>query len=163
MAVIGYRCYDHQMSENVASWQMRGRIFVWRYKSIRTIHQGWHFSAEPLGCDALIELLILMKSTAAAAHRTIAVAQPTPSIWSLPDYGEPKQERLGKMRVLFDPLFDDLQMQLNVDRLELRTGVERIDDLIVALTDVRSGKGDFAFGPTHRGASPPLCFWAMRR
>jgi hypothetical protein len=149
------------MNESISNWQMRGRVFVWRYPRVRTSHQGWHFSAEPTACDALVELLTYMRSAAEPIHRTIKLSRPTSLISSVPGYGDPKNDDFEKLRIMFDPSFCDLQMQLADDRLELCVGDERCNDMLVALTDVQNGKGDFAFGPNQEGASPPIWFWWM--
>ena len=110
------------MNEDVANWQMRGQVFVWRYSASRSSHKGWHFSAEPAACGALVELLAYMRSAAEAVHRTIKLRRPTPSISSLPGYGDPKNDDFEKLRIIFDPSFSDLQLQLTNDRLELFVG-----------------------------------------
>ncbi|OHD00002.1 MAG: hypothetical protein A2095_10335 [Sphingomonadales bacterium GWF1_63_6] len=149
------------MNEDVANWQMRGQVFVWRYSASQSSHKGWHFSAEPAACGALVELLTCMRSAAEAVHRTIKLSRPTPSISSVPGYGDPKNDDFEKLRIIFDPSFPDLQLQLTNDRLELFVGEERCDDILTALTDVQNGKGDFAFGSNQKGASPPIWFWWM--
>lgn len=85
------------MNEDVANWQMRGQVFVWRYSASQSSHKGWHFSAEPAACGALVELLTYMRSVAEAVHRTIRLSRPTPSISSVPGYGDPKNDDFEKL------------------------------------------------------------------
>lgn len=149
------------MRDDLDEWKMHGHAYVWRYVSDRARHHGWHFTADPAGCNALIELLTVMRQKQNLVYRTIELSCPSSAISSVPGFDDPKADHFAKLRIMFDPYFTDLQMLLVEDRLELRFGTDRCDDLLIALVDVCHGKGDFAFGPNKTKDSPPIWFWWM--
>lgn len=149
------------MSEVVNAWKQKGRVFIWRYPPHKKTHEGWHLTAEDDACDSLIELLNAMRSTPRSSRRTVTISKPTARIWGVPNFGEPRREALGPLTILFDPQFSDLTLMEQNDRLLLRVGGARAEDLMTGLRDVRRGRGDYAFRPTERGVSPPIWFWWM--
>jgi hypothetical protein len=44
----------------VARWKQQGRVYLWRYKENRKNYPGWHFTADAVACNALLELFELM-------------------------------------------------------------------------------------------------------
>lgn len=151
------------MSDAVNRWKQMGRIFLWRYPRHRKKHEGWHFTAEEIACDQLIILIDAMRKASGETHRTIALTHPDPAIWSVPNFGAPLKETLGPMTLHFAPSFDDLQLVQDGDRMLLRIGEARADELLDAIRDVHAGEGDYAIWPNQKKASPPLWFWWMPR
>lgn len=149
------------MSDPVNAWKQAGRVYLWRYSPHHTKRQGWHFTAEDDACDSLIELVEAMRGVAQIRRRTITITRPTQPIWEIPNFGEPRKEALGPLTLSYDPSFPDLRLTEEVDRLLLRVGDERIDDLLTGLKDVRRGEGDYGFGPSEKNTAPPLWFWWM--
>lgn len=149
------------MSDPVNAWKQTGRVYLWRYPTHLVKRHGWHFTAEHAACDGLVELIEAMRSVAESRRRTITITKPTPPIWGVPNFGEPRRETLGPLTMSYDPAFPDLQLTEEDDRLLLRVGNERADDLLTGLRDVRRGEGDYAFGPSEKNTAPPLWFWWM--
>jgi hypothetical protein len=149
------------MSDPVNAWKQTGRVYLWRYPQHLTKRQGWHFTAEDEACDSLTQLVEAMRRVAETRRRTIAITKPTQPIWGVPNFGEPTKEALGPLTLVYDPLFPDLRLVEEDDRLLLRVGSERIDDLLTGLRDVRRGEGDYAYWANDKNTAPPLWFWWM--
>lgn len=149
------------MSDPVNAWKQVGRVFLWRYPAHLSKRRGWHFTAEEDACDSLIQLVESMRSVAEVRRRTIAISKVSEAIWAVPNFGAPRKETLGPLTLSYDPLFPDLRLTEEDDRLLLRVGSQRVDDFLIGLRDVRRGQGDYAFGPTEKNAAHPLWFWWM--
>jgi hypothetical protein len=133
------------MVDPVNAWKQAGHVYLWRYPPHRTKRQGWHFTAEDEACDGLIHLVEAMRSVAEERWRTIAITKATQPIWAVPNYGEPRKETLGPLKLFYDPPFPDLMLTEGDNRLLLHVGDGPIDDLLTGLRDVRRGGGDFKF------------------
>lgn len=149
------------MIDPVNAWKQAGRVYLWRYPPHLKKRQGWHFTAEDDACDSLVQLVEAMRSVAEIRRRTIAITEPTQPIWGVPNFGEPRKETLGPLTLYYDQAYPDLRLSEDDDRLSLRVGNERIDDLLTGLRDVRRGEGDYAVAPSEKNTAPPLWFWWM--
>lgn len=149
------------MSTAVNSWKQAGRLFLWRYPPLRKKHAGWHLTAEDEACDSLIALIEAMRAERQDSRRTIAVTAPPEAVWSVPNIGAPIREAPGPLTLTWDPAFDDLTLLDAQDRLSLRVGDRRADDLLAGLKDIRRGEGDYALAPTDARSAPPIWFWWM--
>jgi hypothetical protein len=59
------------------------------------------------------------------------------------------------------PSFSDLTLSEERERLSLRVGDQRADELLRGLRDIRRGEGDYSLAPTEKGVAPPIWFWWM--
>jgi hypothetical protein len=114
-----------------------------------------------MACEAVIALIDAMRATPQDSRRTIAISRPSPDIWGVPNFGEPRKESLDRLTISYHHLAADFSLTEDGDRLLLRIGDARIGDLLTGLRDVRQGKGDYALIPREKGAGPSLWFWWM--
>ena len=145
----------------VSAWKQVGLVYLWRYPHSSKKREGWHLTAEEAACASLIELIEAMRDAGRDSRRTITIMQPTPQIWAVPNFGKPRSERLGPLTLSYERSYADLTLTEEGDRLVLRLGPAREEDMLTGLRDVRRGEGDYAFGPSEKGAALPIWFWWM--
>jgi len=149
------------MLKAVNNWKQTGQVFIWRYGPQRKNHAGWHLTAEDDACEGVIALIEAMRAAGQASHRTITLSNPPEAVCAVPNFGAPLKEKLGPLTVHWDPSFSDLTLSEERERLSLRVGDPRADELLRGLRDIRRGEGDYSLAPTEKGAAPPIWFWWM--
>jgi hypothetical protein len=149
------------MSEAVNNWKQSGSVYLWRYKSDRVKHAGWHFTADDDACECLIDLLDAMAAVSDATHRSLKLSPATEAVWGVPNFGLPRREALGTLTLRFLPTYEDLDIGYQDDRLTLQVGLARVQKLRAAILDVRLGGGDYHLSPNIRNDASRLWFWWM--
>ena len=149
------------MIGSVAAWQQAGRLYVWRYAAPGRSRKGWHFTADPAGCNAVIDLIARMVAEAAPCHRTLRLGAVTPALWSVPNFGPPKRDRFEKLRIDYAPEEEALGLSEIEGRLTLRLGKKRSASLSAAFAEVSVGLGDFGIAVSDDKRADSWMFWWM--
>jgi hypothetical protein len=147
--------------DQVNAWKQVGRVFLWRYPPHLRKHSGWHFTAEDNACESLVKLLETMRLATFDKRRTIILTKPSPPIWGVPNFGKPRIEALGPLTISYEKSFADLMLVEDDERLLLRVGDDRVDELLAGLKDVRKGEGDYAIWSIEKGTSTKIWLWWM--
>lgn len=152
---------EETVTGSVAAWQQAGRLYVWRYSAPSRSRKGWHFTADPAGCNSVIDLIARMVGEAAPCHRTLRLHAITPAIWGVPNFGPPKRDRLEKLRLQYDPAEVALSLSEIDERLTLRLGEKQSSSLSAAFADVSVGLGDFGIATSDEKRPEVWMFWWM--
>lgn len=148
------------MPPGVDEWVQEGRLYVWRYKQARRNWRGWQFTADPAGCRSVRNLLDRMRG-GAPCHRTLNLETVTNEILSVPNYGGAIAGGFGRLRVVYRPEFDDLQIEPDGEKLVMTIGERRIGKLSAAFAEVEVGMGDFGIDASDDRKMPSWMFWWM--
>ncbi len=121
------------------------------------MYSGWHFTADPDGCDSLLQLLDGFVSPDTAHHRTLSVIDPR-SIGVDRIFGEHelKVRHPAKLRLAFDPVVTASQLFEEADRVSLVLGAEGLPAFREAVVDLRADQADFTIGLAGKEG---LSFW----
>lgn len=126
----------------VDDWKQRGIIAVWRYRLRRVRHAGWHLTADPYACAALVDLFDRMAA---------------------PGFGEPASGVPATMRLAFVPEVADCGLTREDERLVLRFGSAGLVEVRSAFVELGIGGGDFALRVEESARTERLWFWWMPR
>jgi len=144
----------------VNEWVQEGRLYVWSYVDPRRGWRGWHFTADPVGCRSVRNLLDRMQA-GEPSHRTLRLEPVTDAILSVPNYGQKAKGRFEKLRIEYVPGFGDLRMAPDGARLTMTIGDRRLRKLSSAFAEVEVGLGDFGIATTDEKRAETWMFWWM--
>src|SRR5688572_30111766 len=65
------------MDDAVKRWELRGHVYLWRYKGNARNYPGWHLTADAPACVALIELVDLMGGSRFSSSSPVPLSPPT--------------------------------------------------------------------------------------
>lgn len=147
------------MTMGVSAWKQAGHIYVWRYAIPNRSRRGWHFHADRVGCESVVDLIDRMVAEGEPSHRTLALGLVTPEIWALPNFGPPKGDRFTRLRIDCRPGREALDIEPVEDRLVLGLGAKRAPLLRAALIDLMLGQHDFGIAPSDNRHGVPWMFW----
>lgn len=150
------------MRDMVSEWRQEGRLFVWRYPELRQKWRGWHFTADPVGCRSVRNLLDRMFG-GEVCHRTLRIELVTEAILSVPNYGDKAVGAFTKLRIEYEPAFQDLRIQPNGEALIMTIGERRLRQVTAAFAEVEVGLGDFGIATSDSSKSAHWMFWWMPR
>lgn len=151
------------MTAGITAWQQAGKLYVWRYAAPGRSRKGWHFTADLAGCRSMIDLIARMVAASGASHRTLQLGSVTPAIWTVPNFGPPRRDQFGKLRLEYSPERDALSLDVIDGRLTLRLGERRSAALSTAFAEVSVGLGDFGLAPSDDKHADSWMFWWMPR
>jgi hypothetical protein len=149
------------MAGDVSAWRQSGAVYIWRYSALGRSRRGWHFTADPAGCESIVDLIERMEASDTACYRTLALGQVSADIWGIPNFGPPKAERFEKLRFDYVPRATDLTLAENGDRLDLEFGSARAANLKAAFVYVGIGDGDFGIATSSDKRAEDWMFWWM--
>jgi len=147
------------MTMAVFAWQQVGQLHVWRYAALGRSRRGWHFHADPAGCASIADLIDRMVAAAVPCHRTAQLGALTPQVWGLPNFGPPRSDRFGRLRIEYRPEQKALSLDPVEDRLTLGFGAGRAALLRAAFVDLMAGQNDFGIGPSDNPRADAWMFW----
>ena len=150
------------MRDWVSEWVQEGRLYVWRYFEPGQAWRGWHFTADPVGCRSIRNLLDRMHG-GEPRHRTLRLAQVTGAILSVPNYAHKIAGGFEKMRIEYVPDFDELRMTPSGVALTMTIGDRRVGELSAAFADVEAGIGDFGIATSDAKRAETWMFWWLPR
>ena len=148
------------MRDFVSEWRQEGQLFVWRYPELREKRRGWHFTADPVGCRSVRNLLDRMFGEE-ACHRTLRIEPVTPAMLRVPNYGDKAAGVFTKLRIEYDPTFQGLRIVPNGEALIMTIGDRRLRDVTAAFAEVEVGRGDFGIGTSDNRKTGTWMFWWM--
>ncbi|MBS0296255.1 MAG: hypothetical protein JSR45_08085 [Proteobacteria bacterium] len=133
------------MDPALERWRPWGRIYLWRYpKSHRASLKGWHFAADAEGCDCLDEALNLLQAARYPGRLKIAVEQrdlPEPFRGNT----EPKRPA-ASLTLSYSRDWPGDTWSIDADEdghARLSAGDEALEALRAAVSDMRTGEGDY--------------------
>ena len=148
----------------IAEWRQTGRICLWRFKPMKRMYSGWHFSADEAGCDSLLELISLLSESTDSAHRTLDVTDPA-EVGADRVVGRHglKFVTPAKLRIAYYPqgLTGQSALAEMDDRLAIALDHDGLNKMRGALEDVRRGIADFSveFDSHARDPMMRMSFW----
>jgi hypothetical protein len=148
------------MRDWVSEWVQEGRLYVWRYARPNRDWRGWHFTADPVGCRSVRNLLDRMQG-GEPSHRTLRLERVTESILSVPNYGQKIAGSFSRLRIAYSPECEELQLSAEDDRLLMTVGGRRLRKLSAAFADIENGGGDFGIATSDDRKADPWMFWWM--
>ena len=128
----------------VQKWKQRGITLLWKEKGRPSAE--WNISCDDQGCDSLLQLLDIMDRSPWSNKREIAITRPI-HIPQGPDdrpHYIPKWLLLNYGKTKFSP--DHWKLFKSNRTVVLELGANRLDEFRRAITDIRAGLGDYAFG-----------------
>jgi hypothetical protein len=146
----------------VSEWVQEGRLYIWRYVEPRRGWRGWHFTADPVGCRSIRNLLDRMNG-GGHCHRTLKLEAVTDAILSVPNYRQKIAGHFEKVRIEYVPEFEDLSLTPEAKSLIMKVGSQRLRKLTAAFAEVEVGLGDFGIGTSNDRKGDPWMFWWMPR
>jgi hypothetical protein len=144
----------------VNEWVQEGDLYVWRYANPGRHWRGWQFSADPVGCRSIRNLLDRMHG-GEPCHRTLMLAPVTDAILNVPNSGYKQAGRFEKLRVEYLPAFEDLRVVPNGEALIMTVGKPRSRYLTAAFAEVEMGVGDFGIATSDNRKADGWMFWPM--
>lgn len=121
-------------------------------------------TADMSACDSLLDLISILRSANAEAHRTLAVSDTRPfkadHIFS--GGHDLKVHHPERLRLSFDPDLADENALLREegDRLEMIMGATAMQAFEAGIVDLRRGEADFSIGyGNDRDEMQRLSFW----
>jgi hypothetical protein len=148
------------MRDFVSEWRQEGRLFVWRYPGFRQAWRGWHFTADPVGCRSVRNLLDRMFG-GEACHRTLRIEPVTRAVLRVPNFGDKAAGVFTKLRIDYDPAFQDLRIVPDGEALTMTIGDRRLRKLAAAFAQMEAGGGDFGIATSDNSKADPWMFWWM--
>jgi hypothetical protein len=150
------------MRDLVSEWRQEGRLFVWRYPELRQKWRGWHFTADPVGCRSVRNLLDRMLG-GEACHRSLRTEPVTDAILRVPNFGDKTVGAFRKLRIEYEPAFQDLRILPSGEALSMTVGERRLRKVAAAFAAMEVGGGDFEIATSDSRKSEPWMFWWMPR
>lgn len=153
-----------QTNTSIADWKQRGHISLWRYKPMPRLYSGWHFAADPEGCESLRELFLLFLESAYPVHRSLRLTDPR-SVRADRIFSEHELQVCfpHKLRIRFDPEApdDESTFHENDERLDVFLGREWLREWQSALPEVARGNADFSlwFEVPSKDPMKRISFW----
>lgn len=144
----------------VNEWVQEGRLFVWRYADPGRGWRGWHWTADPIGCRSVRNLLDRMHG-GKSCHRTLKLDPVTDAILAVPNYGRKSVGRFEKLRIAYLPEFEELRLSPQSETLVMTVGSRRLRKLSAAFAEVEAGHGDFGIAASDGRKADPWMFWWM--
>lgn len=89
--------------QRIARWEQRGVVCLWRYLDNTKNYPGWHFSADRLGCNSVIELLALMETAELPMRRTVQLRPPSADVLGVPNNRRARWKAAGALDLGVDP------------------------------------------------------------
>lgn len=142
----------------VNEWVQEGRICVWRYAEAGRGWRGWQWTADPVGCRSIRNLLDRMRG-GEPCHRTLRLEPVTDAILSVPNAGFAVAERFAKLRIEHRTEVDALRLEPVGENLRLTVGGPRLGKLSAALGRVEIGDGDFGVDAGARKEDEWMFWW----
>lgn len=146
------------MRDWVGEWVQEGRLYVWRCSDAGVGRRGWQWTADPLGCRSVRNLLDRMQG-GEPCHRVLRLEPVTDAILSVPNAGYRVAERFSRLRIDHRPDLDALQVAPNGETLNLTIGGRRLRKLSAALGRVEVGGGDFEVDPGGHTEDSWMFWW----
>jgi len=146
------------MRNGVNEWVQEGRLCVWRYAEARRGWRGWQWTADPVGCRSVRNLLDRMQG-GEPCHRTLRLEPVTDAILSVPNAGHTVAQRFGRLRIEHRAEVDALRMEPAGGVLNLTVGGPRLRKLSAALGRVEMGDGDFGMDAGERKEDEWMFWW----
>ena len=146
------------MTDWVNEWVQEGQLWVWRYAEPNRSWRGWHFSADPLGCRSVRNLIDRMGG-GDPCYRTLRLKPVTDAVLAMPNYGKKCAEQFPKLKIEFQPYHTDLTLVPNEGTLVLTIGDQRLRRLSSAFADVEVGNGDFEIRTSDSKRADRWMFW----
>ena len=143
-------------------WRQKGTVCLWRFSP----HGGWsawQMAADKEACDAIIELLNIMRAVAAreAVAGTMAVSKPSSSLIDGVRRGYRRPiETVSLFQIRTEPDYpaDHWIMSLDESTLTLAIGSGYFSKLEKSMEEIRDGPGDFSIGKRRQWS---LMFWRL--
>jgi hypothetical protein len=146
------------MAKGVNESQQEGCLYIWQYADPNSSWRGWQFSADPLGCRSIRNLLDRMQGSN-ACYRTLKLDPITNDVLSVPNYSHKIDKQFAKLRVEYVPSFENLEIKPNENALILKVGTRRVHDLSSAFAKIETGDGDFGIRTSDAKRSEIWMFW----
>ena len=128
----------------VEHWRQRGTICMWQS---RRPAGAWNLTASDAACDALCELLDLMRDAQWSSKKELELKKAKVTAGH---EGEPHRSATQlTIKYPKDRVPDDhwaLQEQETTRKLLLEVGAARLQELRDAVTDLKTGGGDYSIG-----------------
>ena len=136
--------------------KQRGIVASWHYEGFPKNFSGYHLTADHFGCEFLLKLFELFKSTPYPARKEIILNRPTAKILSVPNCPRNciPSFRL-QIRYLQSSPQDSWSVTESGSTLTIKTGERGLDALSTGISDIHKGKGDRSIGSGHES----LWFW----
>ncbi|MCW0386532.1 hypothetical protein NB722_001071 [Xanthomonas sacchari] len=137
-------------------WTQTGRISLWRYLENERNYPGWHFNADPAGCQSLLALLDALAADGAGS-RTLLITAPSKTELGVPNNrrGLAAWVAPEKLRFTLSTTDDHWSFPVDAAPAALEVGSAWLAALREGIAGIANGKGDYAIGKgSHR-----LWFW----
>ena len=148
------------MHDPVDEWRQEGRLCVWRYADPGRGWGGWHLTGDPAGCRSVRNLLDRLHG-GPGRYRTLRLEPVTEAVLSVPNYSKKHDGSFAKLRLVYEPEGEDLDLSIEGDVLIMTVGSKRLRKLAAALTEVEVGGGDFGIVTSDRRKAQGWMFWWM--
>lgn len=137
------RKYQLVAPMNLYDWKQRGNIYVWRYDKNPRNYYGWHLTADSMGCESLIELLLEFMPSESGFFRTIRLAKPTHNQYRVPGC---KNKIVAETKLVMSKsdISEDWDISNSEGKLKIHLGTDQIEKFVSGVNDVKNGKGDYS-------------------
>ena len=140
---------------NVERWRQRGTIAMWMNRRDPR-RSEWNIAADDAACDGLLQLFDLMENGEWSSKKELRLTKPVKT----PDHGGDFPFRSAKQLTIKYPKDrvsnNHWQFTENGRKLLLEIGLTRLQELREAITDMKTGGGDYLIGDRDNN---PLWIW----
>ena len=144
-------------------------VYAWRFRGNPKNYSGYHLTATPAACEALLRMANLLLVEGPGSGRTVPLKAVTPDIVAKVDWAL-TYARLTKMRVRVVEASEQIRQMCFLHEgatLNCRFTPGYLNEFRDALVYLHEGVGDFEIGPDPHGpmgeqdkVSECLWFWA---
>jgi hypothetical protein len=154
--------YTAMPDPTVARWKLRGRVCLWRYRTLGPRWHGWHLAADTEGCASLLELLDLMQRARFSSRATLPLTEPPEAVLDVPNR-DTYDARPATSWTLIHPkrVTEPRTWELSSSgtAVTLRFGSDYFPVLRKAIVDLSERTGDYAIGTERPDATWIWVWW----
>lgn len=146
------------MNEQVERWQLRGEVFLWKYRGWKSRnYSGWNFTADAPGCASVLQLLDACLSSPYAASASIKLTTPSDDVLAIPNAKAPITAARVLKLAYAPKKWEASHWCLTSELVDvcLEVGVGSLEQFRDGVLDVAAGKGDYCIGDDQS----ELWFW----
>jgi hypothetical protein len=133
------------MEQAIKKFGVKGKIHFWEFKEKNPNLKHWNFTADNEGCTSFIELLALMQSSPYSSSKNLILTPPTKPQIEVPNNRNIAWRTNSRLKLNFKQNETTLwNIKVEDDQLEIDFSVDKLNEFINAVAQVKAGKGDFA-------------------
>ncbi|KAB2877601.1 hypothetical protein F9K33_16110 [bacterium] len=126
----------------------QGSIYFWKYKTDGWLGSEWHFTADPAGCDFLVQCFERLLQSEFPCELVIHLTPVSQKILRIPDYNSPFKN-MDELQFSYRPAgssYYEWTIVDNKSRVDITMGKAMLAEWKRAVLAVKNGNGDFSIG-----------------